>query len=738
MIDPPAPAAPAAHTKNRLAAENSPYLLLHQDNPVDWYPWGEEALAKAKAEGKPIFLSVGYSTCYWCHVMERESFEDPDIAALLNRHFVSIKVDREERPDLDEIYMTATQLLTGQGGWPNSVFLTPELKPFYAGTYFPPRDSHGRPGFGTLLLALQDAWKNRRGDIALQADEVAAAMKRFLAERVTGGGEIPGAEVAERSLAALAQRFDPEWGGFGGAPKFPTPSNLFLLAELAAEDPEAAGMLNTTLDQMARGGFYDQLAGGFHRYATDREWRVPHFEKMLYDNGLLLEVYALELLRTGNPERRRICRETADFLLRELSLPEGGFASAIDAETDGHEGAYYVWTRAELDAALGPEDAAYLAPLLGYAGRPFFEGTHYVLHIPRPVDELAGERRISAAALLAEMAPLRTRLLGKRSQRERPATDDKVLTDWNGTAIAGLALAGKALSDPALVARAAEAARFALKALVGEDGTLRHSFRVGTAKQPAFLADYAFLVHGLLMLDRVGAAGEWLPAARELSAEAVRRLGDPEGGFFTAAAAPDLLFRNKEVFDGALPAANAVMVLDLLRLAERTGEERHLAEAARTLLAVASLIEHYPDAVRTFALATRRYRARVPAPAAAARERPAGPLDLEADRLVRTELVAPAAGSLRHTLRITITDGWHINANPAKEEFLIATSVVGDGVALSDVVYPATADAVYRGVVEIECGFGEGKPAGAAIIVTYQACDASRCLPPRTRRIPLP
>ncbi|HET9211922.1 MAG TPA: thioredoxin domain-containing protein, partial [Thermoanaerobaculia bacterium] len=353
-------------TTNRLSGESSPYLLLHQHNPVDWYPWGPEALEKARREDKPIFLSVGYSTCYWCHVMERESFSNPEVAERMNRDFVNVKLDREERPDLDEIYMAATQILTQQGGWPNSVFLTPDLKPFFAGTYFPPEDRYGRPSFSALLAGLSEAWRERRSDVEAQSEEMAEAMRRFLEERAHPADAPPGPEVSVRAFDTLIRRFDREWGGFGTAPKFPTPSNLFLCLEMLDERPEAAEMLTATLDQMARGGIYDQLGGGFHRYATDQEWKIPHFEKMLYDNGLLLEIFARHHALTGDRQSARIVRETAAWIAREMTSPEGAFYSAIDAETHGHEGAYYVWTREEIAAALGEEDATFLAPLLGF------------------------------------------------------------------------------------------------------------------------------------------------------------------------------------------------------------------------------------------------------------------------------------------------------------------------------------------------------------------------------------
>jgi hypothetical protein len=750
-----------ATTTNRLARESSPYLLLHQHNPVDWYPWGEEALERARREDKPIFLSVGYSTCYWCHVMERESFSSPAIAELMNRDFVNVKLDREERPDLDEIYMAATQILTGQGGWPNSVFLTPDLKPFYAGTYFPPADRYGRPGFPSVLEGLALSFRTRRGDVEEQAEELAAAMQRFLEQRARPAPAPPSPAVARRALDSLARRYDPEWGGFGEAPKFPTPSNLYLLLHWADREPRAAQMLTSTLDQMARGGLYDQLAGGFHRYATDREWKVPHFEKMLYDNGLLLEVYAREHARSGHPEPARIARETAAFLAREMTAPEGAFWSAIDAETGGHEGAFYVWTREELAAALGEEDAAFAAPLLGCDGPPFFEGMHYVLHLPRPVEELAAQRQRAPAELLAELLPLRERLLAARSQRQRPATDDKVLTDWNGTAIAGLAAAGEALGEPRFVAWAERTAEFLLARSRPAGGPLLHAWRGGEGKIPALLSDYAFLVRGLLALHRASGAARWLQAAAELTDEQIARLGDPEGGFFTAGAGADLLFRSKDVFDGALPAANAVAALNLIELAERTEERRWLDEARRLLQAFGGLVEMHPDGLRTMTLAAARYDE-----AAGGAARPAGEEELDADegaartgakkevedlgrRLVTARLEVGAAGEggwRSFRLALSIAEGWHVNANPAVDPHLIPTTIEARGARLRDVTYPPgrlltlqgaeEPISVYEGEIEIT-GALAADGAAPGLVLTYQSCDEARCLPPVRSELPV-
>jgi uncharacterized protein YyaL (SSP411 family) len=714
---------------NRLAGESSPYLRLHAHNPVDWHPWGEEALEKARREEKPIFLSVGYSTCFWCHVMERESFSSAAIAELMNRDFVNVKVDREERPDLDEIYMAATQVLTGQGGWPNSVFLTPQLRPFFAGTYFPPEDRHGRPGFPALLAAVAEAWRSRRGELEEQAEEVAAALRRYLEERGEPGAGVPPPEVAERSLAALGRRFDRRWGGFGSAPKFPTPSNLWLLQDLAGEAPEAAAMLAATLDQMACGGIHDQLAGGFHRYSTDREWRVPHFEKMLYDNALLLEVYAREHARTGDPEAARVARRTAEFLERELGAPEGGFWSAIDAETGGEEGAYYVWHREEIVAVLGEEDAGFLAPLLGFSGPPSFEGDRHVLHLPQPLAELAAQRRMTREELLAQIEPLRARLLAARGERPRPATDDKVLADWTGMAIAGFAAAGRALGDATLLERAARAADFALSGLRPAGRPLRHSWRAGEARVDAFLADYAYLVRGLLALHAAAGVPRWLDAAADLAAEQDTRLADPLGGWHMAAERDDLLFRTKEIFDGATPAANAVAVLNALELAERGAGARFRSRAEAALRAFAPQVDQQVEAARTLALAARRFhRAGRPAESPAA-----APV---ADAVVpELEVGAAAADGWRpFRLRLRVAPGWHVAA---------PVEIGGEGAALRRVVLPpgdvllvgGEETRVYSGAVEVA---GElAGPAGSTLRLRFQACDDRRCLPPAEAALPV-
>jgi uncharacterized protein YyaL (SSP411 family) len=841
---------------NRLAGESSPYLLLHQHNPVDWYPWGEEALARARREDRPIFLSVGYSTCYWCHVMERESFSDPRVAALMNREFVNIKLDREERPDLDEIYMIATQILTGQGGWPNSLFLTPDLRPFFAGTYFPPDDRHGRPGFAHVLDDLADAWKQRRSEVEQQAEEMARAMRHFAEERARPAAAPASAAACRRGMDGLARRFDRQWGGFGGAPKFPSPANLFLLEEMAPERPQAGEMLAATLDAMARGGIYDQLGGGFHRYATDREWKVPHFEKMLYDNGWLLELYAREHARSGDLQAAHVVRQTAAFLEREMTSPEGALWSAIDAETGGHEGAYYVWSRAEIDSVLGHEDAAFAAPLLGFDGAPFFEGERYVLHQPERWEDAARRRHLAPEELRQEVAAFGARLFAARGRRPRPATDDKVLADWNGIAIGGLAVAGRLLGEPRLTAQAARAAGHLLREMRPAGGPLQHVWRLGRARVPAYLADYAYLVRGLLALHEATGEGRWLQAAAELAAEQEERLGDPEGGWFVAGASPDLLLRSKDPFDGAMPAPNAVAVLNLLDLAARSpgaAARRWQERASAALQAFAPLVEEHPEAVRMLAVATLRYHAaaaeadddaaeespgrgagpaagpaaggtavpltagtspaRGPRGKAGARStaglpssdsRPPGSgnaaaqpsstagadgadtkggsagglahLAQEAERHVCLHLtVLPAvaaagtdaavasplgegedavtAGWRPFDLVLDVAPGWHLQANPAREDYLVATSLAAEGAELRAVVYPpgdelipafaSHALAVYAGAVHLRGELrrvpdASGPPGRRPrLLVTYQLCDDHRCLPAVTRSLDL-
>jgi uncharacterized protein YyaL (SSP411 family) len=737
-----ATAAAGERPANRLAAESSPYLRLHAHNPVDWYPWGEEAIERARREDKPIFLSIGYSTCYWCHVMEREAFSDPETAALMNRWFVNVKVDREERPELDEIYMTATQLITGRGGWPNSLFLTPELEPFFAGTYLPIEDRQERPGFKTVLTTLHEAWVDRRPAVEERASRVAQAVRGHIGAQRLPAVAPPARAAVDGAIVAVKGRYDAEWGGFGPGPKFPSPGSLMLLHAAGERgDAEAAAMVVASLERMGRGAIYDQLDGGFHRYTLDRAWRIPHFEKMLYDNAHLAELLAEAWRATRSPELERLARGTLDFVLSQMSLPEGPFKSAIDAETDGEEGAYYVWSEDELRAVLDEEPFALLAPLLGFDGPPNFEGGRYTLFLPRSLGEQADRLELERAALLARIAGSLDRLRVARRQRQFPRVDDKVLTDWNGMMIAALARSGQLLDEPRYLAAAVRAARFVLARLRDDEGRLLHAFRGGAARIPAFLDDYAYLVRGLLVLAEATGEAAWLNHAERLAAEAESRLGDPAGGYFLSRDAPDLLVRPKTVSDGAVPSGNAIMLLGLLELAERTGEDGYRQRAELGLRAFAGDLERNPAATPVLALAALVAGDAATAAAGQVAPGPGGEGGAVVGATARLTGEAAADGWRPFEVRLEIAAGWHVNANPASMEFLIPTRVAG---AVREVAYPtgerqhfAFADAelaVYSGPVAITGQAAAGAP---AVRLTYQACDDDRCLPPVTRELEL-
>jgi uncharacterized protein len=750
---------PAEKKQNRLGLESSPYLRLHALNPVDWYPWGDEAFARARKEDRPIFLSVGYSTCYWCHVMERECFSNEEIARQLNEGFVSIKLDREERPDLDEIYMAATQLMTRSGGWPNSVFLTHDLKPFFAGTYFPPRDAMGRPGFPRVLAALRETWALRRGEILAQAEAVADAMHEQIAA-VGSSGTPPEPALGDRLTAALEQRFDRRFGGFGQAPKFPSPSNLsFLLGRAQGGDDAAREMLLVTLDKMARGGLQDQLAGGFHRYSTDETWLVPHFEKMLYDSAALAPLYAEAAELAPELGFGRVARATCDFVLRELTSSEGGFLSAIDAETDGHEGAYYTWTRDELVRHLAGADFDLFMSVYGLVGPPNFEDDRYVLSLPAPLSEAASSRGLSEAALDEHLAGGRSALLQARDRRPRPLVDDKVLTDWNGLRIAGLARAGVHLGVEPYVQAAAKAASLVLERLAGPASpTLLHVYREGLARVPAFLDDYAFLIDGLLSLADATRDESWTKQAVRLQTEQDERLLDPkDGGYFAAGDDEHLLLRTKPAFDGALASGNGVSATNLIELYRRTGDVGYRERALQTLGAFADNMAVAPLGHVTLIGAVARLAA-VPAPRSAPAARPNVPLaappgakapieDLEETAREVVAVLArlePAGDGFRpFTVELHIQAGWHVNANPSSAPALVPTKVAAVLGRLRNVAYPGGQPfpaggeplLVYRGRVQIT-GEIEAPGAGApSLELTYQACDDRRCLPAVARLV---
>ncbi len=571
---------------NRLAQETSPYLLQHAHNPVEWYPWGDEAFARARTEDKPILLSVGYSACHWCHVMERESFESHPIAALMNQHFVNVKVDREERPDVDQIYMQAVQSMTGHGGWPMTVFLTPEGAPFYGGTYFPPEDRQGMPAFPRLLQAIADAWTNRRGEVLRSSQQIAAELNK--ADGLRASTQLLSQEILFSAYQGISAQLDERLGGLGGAPKFPQPMiwEFVLRFWKRSGNSLAKSMVETTLTRMARGGIYDQLGGGFHRYSVDAQWLVPHFEKMLYDNGQLASLYLHAWLAFGNPEYRRITEETLEYVLREMTDPSGGFYSAQDADSEGEEGKFFVWSPDEVRAVLGAgaDDA------LRYWGvdrGPNFEG-HSILWVPGEPDP---ER----------IADARRRLFAAREPRVHPARDDKVLAAWNGLALRAFAEAGRALGRADFVAAARRNAEFLMRDM-RRDGRLLRTWKAGQAKLKGYLEDYAMVAAALIDVYEATFERRWLDESRNLADEMLRLFWDESvGGFYdTGIDHEALIVRPRNLFDNAVPSGSAVAIETLLRLRVLTGEASYESRALTALRAMADLMGRHPTAFGRF------------------------------------------------------------------------------------------------------------------------------------------
>jgi len=590
---------------NRLAGSTSPYLLQHAANPVAWQPWDPKALGRARREGKPIFLSVGYSACHWCHVMARESFEDEATAAFLNAHFVSIKVDREERPDLDALYMSAVQAMTGRGGWPMTVFLTPDLKPFYAGTYFPKEPRHGMPAFGQVLEAVADAWANGREEIETSAGKIADAITTS-ARRAGGGDGDLDAGLLAAAVHRFGEAFDAARGGFGGAPKFPPATTIRLLLAHHHRTGEARvrEMAVVTLDAMARGGLNDQLAGGFHRYSVDADWLVPHFEKMLYDNALLAVAYTEAYQATGDARHARTARATLDWMLEEMADPAGGFHSALSAESEGEEGTFYAWAPDGLRDVLGDNEADLIGRYFGVTEAGHFEGKN-VLHVPAPAETFAEQEGLAPEDLRRRVDAARQALLKARQKRERPHTDDKVLADWNALAVSAFARAGRVLDEPRYRAAAERAADFLLGTLWDDAAGLLHAYRDGTAHTPAFLDDYAYLLRALVDLYEATFDAERLRQARRVAEAMQARFADAEGGGFfeTPEGQGDLLARLKRGYDQARPNGNAVAARSLLRLAALTGEERYRETAVATLRTFRDTMAKAPEAAAGMLLA---------------------------------------------------------------------------------------------------------------------------------------
>jgi uncharacterized protein YyaL (SSP411 family) len=813
---PPAAAAPAEKSgtaasgnasgqrpANRLAAESSPYLLLHAHNPVDWHPWGPEAFEIARRENKPIFLSIGYSSCFWCHVMERQVFENEEIARYMNEHFVNIKVDREERPDLDDIYMTAVQVYfqavgsNQGGGWPLSMFLTPTGKPFAGGTYFPPEDMPGRPGFPGVMRTVTKLWTERQKEIEASAEVIAGEVRRIMKPSVNLKSIPLDRSLVDAAVEAVLKQYDPVHGGLDfrpqqpDTPKFPVPSRLMLLQAQAGRphSKEALQAVDHTLEAMAAGGMYDHLAGGFHRYSTDRQWRVPHFEKMLYDNAQLAEVYANAYQRTSRQPYRQTSEETIDFVLREMTGPQGGFHSALDAETDGVEGAYYVWSREELKQVLGNEDAEVFMSAYG-ADQPEFFEHGYVLYLPRPLGDTAEALEMSAEDLRSRLADMRKKLLAVREKRKPLLEDDKVLTSWNGLMIRSLARAGAVLGRPEYLQAAEKGAVFLAAELRDAEGRLQRTWRGGESKLNAYLDDYAFLIEGLLALHEATGDEKWLHAARRLMDDQIALFWDPQGKgfFFTSHRHEELLARAKDGYDSVLPSGNSVTVRNLVRMAKLTEDERYRQYAAETLQVFAPALQQSPGSMPYMALALQDYidafggasPARQPAESLASsppatpantpsEQRPMPqqppqensklqplveqPEDLSGKHKARataylaTDKLKPGAEN-PIAIAIAIEEGWHLNSNPPRPDFVIPTEVSATGAlgsALDSVQYPEGHEfrvegideplsvyekqVVLRGVLKVPAA-AAGKAEKLTLTIRYQACNDQTCTRP--------
>ena len=771
---------------NALIRETSPYLLLHAHNPVDWYPWGPEALERAKDENKPIFLSVGYSTCYWCHVMERKVFSDPEIAKMMNAWFINIKVDREERPDIDEIYMTATQIMTGSGGWPNSVFLTPDLLPFFGGTYFPPEDSRGRPGFPKILNALREVWLTQQTEVMVQAEKITEVIRQATAAAPASVEETPlDRQLISAAVKALESRYDTTYGGFSSAPKFPSPTNLELLLGEHEREPSKSviEMVTNTLETMAYGGMYDQIGGGFHRYSVDAKWLVPHFEKMLYDNALLAKVYLHTYQLTKNPLYRRVAEEIFEFVSREMTSGEGGFYSALDAEVDAEEGKSYIWTKGQIQKVLGRKDAKLFMQVYGVDKGPNFEGGTNILYLPVPLSSAAKSLKRSEDELHSQLEPLKAKLLSAREERKQPLLDTKVIASWNGLMIDAFAYGYEVLGDKRYRDVAEKAARFNLKYLRTVEGRLMRTYRDGVAKYNGYLDDYAFLVRGLLGLYQATDEETWLTEAASLT-DRMNSLfwDDKNGGFyFTLANQKHLVVRTKNPYDSALPSGNAVAANNLLTLAQHLDKKEYLDKAEKTLQNFAGMMKQSPGAFMHMLFATNRYLSMDWTKVGEAHQERSSQLSLNRevpgeinifglptapqpseDELLTLAASIPSKGDILLgnpfdvEVQLELAEGWHINANPASWDLLIPTTVSVSpdaSVEILSVTYPKGtplhADwkdapiSVYEGdvTVKMQLKLKQGETIENAfplkIDVRYQACDADRCTPPSTATIPL-
>jgi uncharacterized protein YyaL (SSP411 family) len=593
---------------NRLIHEKSPYLLQHAYNPVDWYPWGEEAFEAAKAQDKPVFVSIGYSACHWCHVMEKESFDDTEVAELMNDAFVCVKVDREERPDLDSAYMTVCQMMGRSCGWPLNVIMTPDKKPFFAASYIPKNSRFGLAGMVDLIPQIEDIWKNRRADLENLGDDIKRRIETF--EKRTLGEE-PGKDALDDAYEKFVLSFDEENGGFGRAPKFPTPHNLLFLLRYWSRTKEktALAMAEKTLRAMRTGGIFDQVGFGFHRYSTDAAWLVPHFEKMLYDQALLALAYTEAFQATGAGKFKVTAKEALVYVLRDLASPEGGFYAAEDADSEGEEGKFYLWTEEEIRKTLSPEDAELAVRLFGVkAGGNYAEAGRKrngenILHLAEPLEQVALEAQLTLDELIRRLGKICSLLFKAREKRVHPAKDDKILVDWNGLMIAALAKASSVFGEPRYLQAAVKAADFMLEKMRDENGTLYHRYAKGERAIEGFLDDYAFLVWGLVEIYEAGFGEAHLQAAVDLTDTMVSRFWDDDAGgfYFTAKGTENAVPRRKQVYDGALPSGNSVTLLNLLRLSLLTGETKYRELASQVLRVFSEDVKRAP-AAHTFML----------------------------------------------------------------------------------------------------------------------------------------
>lgn len=752
---PPSP----SEGRNQLGETTSPYLLQHAQNPVHWYPWGEEAFKAAREQHKPIFLSIGYSTCYWCHVMERESFEDQEVADVLNEHFIAIKVDREERPDVDEIYMTAIQMITrGRGGWPLSVFIEPEeLRPFFGGTYFPKNSGGGRRGFIPTLQFINEKWQNEYEGVIAQADLVANAVtSRLTTEQEPVELD---SKVIERGVSGLLSRYDSDRGGFSNAPKFPMPSYSDFLLNAGWDIPQVRKSVTNTLDQMMMGGMYDQVGGGFHRYSTDSKWLVPHFEKMLYDNGQLVSTYAQAYEKTGNPTYAKVIEETLAYVDRELSSPEGGFLSAQDAESNHLEGESYLWRAKEIEEALSyagiQNELEFTLSVYGVDKGTNFQDPHHpevpaanVLYLTDHPDRLASKHGMTYEEFQDKLDVIEAALLSVRDTRDQPSTDDKVITAWNGVMIKGYADAGRILENPEWIKRANQAATFILENMKTDSGKLLRTWREGTGGSEGFLIDYSALIRGMLAIYRANHSSEIMEQAIALYDKA-KSLFYVEGlGWYdTEEGQSDLFVRTRAQSDGAMPAATSLILMDQIEFAELTNETRFLDDAMTTIESESQLISSVPLAAVVATQGLHILLQSYPEKFDEEFEVTLGNPSTVRMTCEPNSVKIPVGGAVTIQVKLRFAKGWHVNTNTPGSEYAepLTFNSLDEDVSISvawppgEVMESAGEQIEVYGdsvVLPVTITSIAGSTGPIPLMVTWQSCNAETCLVAETSRVP--